>query len=639
MNRKLFLLTAFLCAVLALAYGGATNRAMAAVSPLPTRGQTIPATPTPTPGNSTIPPATAVAEPLPGEPGNPVEVIAYPESLQDIADALDMSLQAVQALSPTAYNALIKGNAVRLGVNVWERGDDGKLHLTAKGREIEPEERPQNRAATTGNAVYLPMVTAQSLTIGNVLTAINRAKGHIDRLYAAGSTYGYVKEYIGFPLWLENPSRPGDSTYPRMLGHYQNNDFALIQWFHVYETSEQMYITFEEGYDWNYGEPGLYAYRAYGADGTTTYQVSVYSFSSANQVKLWLGNHLIDDDLRSIPSGWYQLTTTVNGTAYPAPLPAHRYTFKHATILGEHIYDIWNDSSREAKLDASLNAYGFGPDIYNPLFKLDTSQDIHYHYTTVPYHDCDYVFDGVNSTLPWGATAGTVTFFPYEPKECTLGIYNYLELAKLDYLSPILQAVHVLNKYNDPDYAYCRPYTGGCVQSSPRIVARQMESTAWNGYGIKVYGKPNEYASAVRSNAFLVLETLLGYKYGDTTSKQYADNLAETMLNTLWGANWTWEAYRGSTGDDGQVLRPQHYGGQMISWVPESALVAGRSKYVYSLPARTWLQELIDYFNMPSEVEGVLPANAESSATFIQAMRTYLWWRWGIQYPNGELLP
>lgn len=638
MNRNLFLPIAFLCAILILAYGGTTHHAIAAVSPLPTAGQTIPATPTPTPGNSTIPPATAVAEPLPGEPGNPVEVVAYPESLQDIAEALGMSVQAIRNLSPQAYNGLIKANAVELGVNVWERGEDGKLYLTAKGRRIEPEEQPQSRAVNTGNTVYLPMVSVEALTINNVKQAIDRAKSHIDRLYAAGPTYGYVKEYVGFPLWLENPSRPGDGTYPRMAGHYQNNDFALIQWFHVYETSEQMFITFEEGYDWNYGEPGLYAYRAYGADGTTIYQVSVYSFSSANQVKLWLGNHLIDDDLRTIPSGWYQLTTTVNGTAYPAPLPAHRYTFKHATILGEHIYDIWNDSSREAKLDASLNAYGFGPDIYNPLFKLDTGYHNDYIFTTTPYHDCTYIFDGVNSTLPWGRATG-VTYYPYEPKECTLGIYTYLQLAKQDYLSPILQAVHILNKYNNPDHSYCRPSGSSCVWTSPRGEARRIESEAWNGYGVSVFGKPAAYASAVRSNAFLVLETLLGHKYGDATSRQYAETLAQEMLNTLWGANWTWEAYRGSTGDDGQVLRPQHYGGQMVSWVPESALVAGRSKYVYSLPARTWLQELIDYFNMPSEVEGVLPANAESSATFIQAMRTYLWWRWGIQYPNGELLP
>ncbi|MBX3050798.1 MAG: hypothetical protein KF753_04950 [Caldilineaceae bacterium] len=627
MYRKSLLFVALLLAILAVAYAGPTRHTLAAVSPLPPGGETIP-----------VPPPTVVAEPLPGEAGNPIESIDHPAQLEQITEALGMPLQAIKHLPPEAYNGLIKANAAKLGVNVYERGEDGKMHLTAKGRELEPVSAvPQSRAGT-GTKIYLPMVSVESLTVANIQQAIDRAKSHVDRLYAAGSTYGYIKEYMGFPLWLENPSRPGDSTYPRMAGHYQNDDFSIIQWFHVYETSEQMYITFEEGYDWNYGEPGLYAYRAYGTDGTITYQVQVHTFTSSNQVKLWLGNYLIDNDLRSIPSGWYQLTTTVNGTAYPAPLAAHRYTFKHATQLGEHIYDIWNDSSREAKLDASLNAYGFGPDIYNPLFKLDTGYHNDYMFTTTPYHDCDFTLDGVNSTLPWGNVSG-IRYYPYEPKECTLGIYTYLQLAKQDYLSPLLQAVHVLNRYNNPDHSYCRPSGSSCVWTSPRGEARRIESQAWNGYGIKAFGKPAEYASAVRSNAFLVLETLLGHKYGDATSREYAAKMAQEMLNTLWGANWTWEDYRGSTGDDGQVVRPQHYGGQMVSWVPESALVAGRSKYVYALPARTWLSELVDYFNMPSEVEGVLPANAESSATFIQAMRTYLYWRWGVQYPNGQRLP
>ncbi len=633
MHRKSLLFVALLLAILALSYAGPTSHTLAAVSPLPPGG-TIP-TPAPT----------DVPDPLPGEPGNPIQPIDHPAQLEQIAEALGMPLQAIKRLPPQAYNGLIKANAAKLRVNVWERGEDGEFHLTAKGREEKPEKpkaEPQVRAVAANNKVYLPTISASELlSVANVEAAINLAKGHVDRLYASApnSSWGYIKEYVGFPLWIY---RGADNTFPRMAGHYfQGHSFALIQWFHIYETSEQMFITFEDGYDWDYAEPGLYAYRAYGEDGTTTYQVQVYSFSSSTATQLWLGSHLIDNDLRSIPSGWYQLTTTVNGTSYPAPLPAHRYTLKHASMLGEHIYDIWNDS-RETKLDAVLNQYGFGPDIYNPLFKLDTSQDKGYIFTTTPYHDCtNYTFNGVNSTLPWGlyqSSTGTYTYYPYEPKECTLGINNYLELAKVDYLSPILQAIHVLNKYNDADYAYCRPYPVGCIQSSPRIVARQMESGAWNGYGIQAYGKPAEYASAVRSNSFLVLETLLGYKYGDATSKQYADSLARELLGTLWGTS-DWGLYRGSTGDDGQVLRPQHYGGQMVSWVQEVTAAEWSNRYIYSLPPRTWLSEIIDYFNMPSEVEGVLPTNAEASATFIQAMRTYLKWRWGVYYPNSELLP
>lgn len=621
------------------------------VEPTSARGlnQTSPL-PTPTPVNSTIP-----SPPLPGQPGNPIRVIDYPEQYQEIAAAVGLPVQAIQNLPPQAFNGLIKANAAKLKVNVYERNaETGEMELVVRGRP-EATPTPELQAQSVGSLtprVWLPMIAVPNPLDSNLIKSkVDLAYAALGRQYSGAQdhTRAYMKEYIGFPLWVENLSRPGDTTYPRLAGHYYQNHsqaFTRIDWYHVYETSDQYFITFEEGYNWGYGEPGLYAYRAYDlSTGKSSYQVYVNTSSSTAHMKLYLGSYLIDDDLRSRPTTWYSLDTSVT-TSFPDPLPAHRYTIKHATILGKHIYDIWNVEDRRSRLATTLSNYGFSADIYNPLFGLDTGEAEDYVFTTVPYRDCThYTFNGVGSTLPWGVHKGQYnwfTYLPYEPKECTLGIQNYLTVAMADNLGAILMAIHNLNKYNNPDRGFCKPHAwGGCTVYTPRSLARLIESSSdWNGYGIAATGKPSQYASAVRSNSFLVLETLLGYKHNDATSKQIADTLAKEILKTLWGdGDGNFGKYYGKT-EDGLLLRPQFYGGQMVSWVQDvQAVLSGGVGYAYSLPPRTFLQEVIDHFNMPSEVEGVLPSNTESTATFIQAMRVYLKYAKGINYPNNELLP
>lgn len=90
-------------------------------------------------------------------------------------------------------------------------------------------------------------------------------------------------------------------------------------------------------------------------------------------------------------------------------------------------------------------------------------------------------------------------------------------------------------------------------------------------------------------------------------------------------------------------MRPQHRGGQLLAWVKLNEVTGAASSgdvvFAYGLPPRTFLSDVIDYFSMPKEVEGVIPTNSESTLTYLQTLRVYLRYRFSVSYPTGFGLP
>ncbi len=562
-----------------------------------------------------------------------------------LSEKLDMPLAAVQHMPTAQLEQLVETNAKRLGVNVY-RLVDGEMVLVAGGRkeqmESEAAERQREIEARQGDAVntvsraYMPLIAHPPLYTSDITTRIDRAYSHLLTLYddLPTSYYAYQKEYQGYPLWLKMDSRI-DWTYPRMIGHYATRSypFGKITWYSVGIDNELSTVTFEEGTDYDYGEPTLYADRYYNTNGQVGYQISIQSYGATADVDLYLGASLVADNLhaRSYPVNYNLITTD-----YQA---AHRYTVKHAMRFMRNLASVWGDTTKTTKLDRVINYFQFTWDIYNPLFALDTSAPDDFVFQRQAYRDCDFVFNGVSSTLFWGGQPypGTpqMTYYPYEPKECTLGIDTYITLSRADNLVPMLQAIHILNKYGNPD----RQYVGrdGVTYTTPRQVARWVEGSAWNGHGIAALGKPIHYSSGMRSTAFMILETLLGYKYGDTTSRTYADSLVDTLIQVQWGSIPFAQHY-GATIEEGLVLRPQFNGGALVSWTT-NAPRSGKAVLYFEMPPRTFLQEIIDMFNMPAEVQGVLPTNTETTGAYAQALRVYLRYKFGVYYPNSLLLP
>jgi len=632
MKRYLLMLLCVMLPLLVLGIGSDINAMVLGFhSPLPPPADT----PIEPPGAKPTPPPVAFEE---------VDVLRRHVWL---SEQLNLSLTDVQSMSIGQIEHLIESNAVQLGANVYRLVDD-EMVLVAGGRLAQREQEAaarqresSDRQRSTDNFAprsFLPMIAHPSMLPADIQTRINRAYSHLLTLYddTSGSYYAYQKEYQGLPLWLKLDGR-FDSTYPRMMGHYQTraNPFGKVTWYSVAPAFDLSTVTFEENNDWDYGEPTIFADRYYSATGEVGYQLSIRSFGSSADIDLYLGNYLVADNLhtRSYPVNYNLITTD-----YQA---AHRYTIKHASRYMRNLAHVWGDTTKTTKLDRVHNNWGFTWDIYNPLFGLDTAAPDNFVFQRQAYRDCDFVFNGVASTLPWGGQPypGTpqMTYYPYEPKECTLGIDNYILLTRADNLVPILQAVHILNKYGNPD----RQYIGrdGATYTTPRQVARWVEASAWNGHGIAALGKPLEYSSGMRSTAFMVLEALLGYKYNDATSRTYADALARVLLQVQWGSE-PYGQYYGATSEEGMILRPQFQGGALVSWTttPQGSRASDISMF-YEMPPRTFLQELIDMFNMPAEVQGVLPTNTETTGAYAQALRVYLRYKFGVNHPNSLLLP
>lgn len=142
----------------------------------------------------------------------------------------------------------------------------------------------------------------------------------------------------------------------------------------------------------------------------------------------------------------------------------------------------------------------------------------YYFFTSQAYRDCD-----VYNSLPRGMNPSR---YPYRSKVC-ISREAYILESQSDPLVMVQNAVHMLNKYGDPDGLYDALDYGW---TTPRSMASFIEDNWWNGYGVSVPFEEEEYASCVRSAGFLVLEIMLGCGYGDEESKGYADQTAQVFI-------------------------------------------------------------------------------------------------------------
>ena len=132
-----------------------------------------------------------------------------------------------------------------------------------------------------------------------------------------------------------------------------------------------------------------------------------------------------------------------------------------------------------------------------------------------------------------------------------------------------------------------------------------MESI-WNGEGIPKPGISG-YATGVRTAAFGILETILGYTYSDTTSKTWADTVRDTLLKVQVSAF----GYFSST-NNGIVDRPVTAGMWFAAWDPYNAA-----------PPPSILDNFIDLFGMKHEYDGLIPGNMETLEITLDFFNVY----------------
>lgn len=563
-----------------------------------------------------------------------------PERLRWLNRKLGVPLEELQRMSPQQIQDLMIANVDRMGgvIGRLVRGADGKEQWQIfRGKPAQPTPTPAPYPPPTHGGprsqqstwrIFLPLVMKPPLdpVAADIMARLDAAGAWLHNLYryADSTGRGFMKEFLGLPLGIKNWSRPGDGSYPRLAGHYiwdKANVFGKVTYYAVYSDVDVSDYSFEEGYDWDYSEPYIWADVYYNnpSPGMTKYWITIADWKGENQkVDLYLGDLQIMSNVRD-SIGWSYTVYTAAGYGQPA----HRYTITHGTWLGRMWYHAINNPTRAAALAATTTHYNFAVDIYEPIFGWGRNEADDYQFSYAAYHLCDFALNGVGSSLEWGLNAHR---YAYESRYC-LNRDAYIALSRQDYLVTVLQAVHILNKYGNPDYAYPDP-ANPQYTTTPRQIARWVEANGWNGFGVKAYGKDPNFASGVRTAAFLVLETLLGHRYGDATSRTYAWNTMQVMRSIQWG--WApFNTYQGWTANYGTLSRPTHQGAAMASWTASGG--------AYMVPPITFLQELLDWLGMPKEYEGVIITNAESTITWWQALRVYLYYKYCVSYGSGQL--
>jgi len=629
-------------------------------------------------GNTPAPIPTEIIKDLPKIQPTPMsEKIEDPEtisqegrtgrrSLEILNKVLGIPMEELEKMTAGEITELFTANADQLGVQVWgyiEDGTDRFDKVLIAGSEIfDPlaEEKelpsptpeptpdpgypaPQSNTATeksvavvvpelsealtqslllTTHKVFLPLVLREDSILVQISDAKAKSKSYIDKLYQDNAWNGYIKEYPAIPVWIYNTGDPTDYRSKRLLGHYYQTKSQPVgkvldgQTIIGYDFEVEN-LTFEEYYSWSYGEPNLTVETIFAPGGEVHYYLirGYWTGDTAGYEDLYFGNQLIWQDVYSIPYNTeYFINAGVNGSR-----PAHRFTIRHATKLGTYFYDYYTDPYKVQQLNYTANVYGFNvvPDIYAPLFGEGISASDSYLFSTDAYHDCSLVNNGMDSTISFGNFPHR---YPYESKAC-ISITSYIALSKLDYLVPALQAVHILNKYDDPDHVYLHPT--GTGTTTPRQMARWLE-TKWNGYGIPAYLKDSQYASGIRTNAFIALETILGYRFNDTTSRSFADQGIEILLDTQVGNIPLYNSGEIPTSPTTTVYRPNQIGGQLLAW---DQIPSGES-YYYSLAPKTFLSDLVDMFSMPYETLGDIVSNAETTFSYWATLNLYEYYRY-----------
>lgn len=579
-------------------------------------------------------------------------------SLNVLNKVLGIPLEDLQKMTAGELQELYKQNANALGVQVWEATYDEEkgetLELVAGSEIFDPlaEEielssptpeptpdpgypAPQSNTATEKsvavavnntesllltNKVYFPLISNAPYQLGEVSSAMAYAKLYIDKLYQDNTWNGFIKEYPAIPVWIYNTGDPLDYRSKRLLGHYYQTTSQpvgkVVNTIIGYDYEVEN-LTFEEYYNWGYGEPNLTVETVWASNRETHYYLvrGYWTGDTAGYEDLYFGNQLIWQDVYSIP---YNSQVFINA-GIDGNRPAHRFTIRHATKLGTYFYDFYTDPYKVQQLNYTVNTYGFNttPDIYAPLFGKGVSASDGYMFTADAYHDCSLTRNGMDSTISFGNNPHR---YPYESKAC-ISIQSYIALSRLDYLVPALQAIHILNKYNNPDYVYLHPT--GTGTTTPRLMARWLE-TKWNGYGIPAYLKDSTKASGIRTNAFVALESILGYRYDDATSRTYADQGIDILLDTQVGFIPFYIKGAIPTSSTTTIFRPGQIGGQLLAW----DRIPYNGSYYYSLAPKTFLSELVDMFSMPNETLGDIVSNAETTFSFWATMRLYQYYRY-----------
>jgi hypothetical protein len=321
----------------------------------------------------------------------------------------------------------------------------------------------------------------------------------------------------------------------------------------------------------------------------------------------------------------------------PMNLRSFRYTIRHGTQQGRNYFAYRSDWKKSARLGNFIRRSGFALnyDLTAPIWSKGTS-----YADAMPY---DASPDGLDAYHDCGASlASSSRSYPYRSKVCVASPL-YVWLSHSDTLAPAAQAIHVLNRYADPERAIRNrrfpvglpvgwdPAASMPSEKTARSVASETEAKFRElGYGVppclSTVHCSSQYVSGIRTFQFGALETLLGYRFGDSVSRSYADAVARLALAVQVRDNGLVRSDRGT------YYRPATVGSFYLGWDRGRKLRLQRSGVSESLVGALYAS-----FDMAPEYRGIIPSNAETTLTAYAFLTLYRCQRYrvGCGKPSG----
>src|SRR5512133_3112523 len=276
-------------------------------------------------------------------------------------------------------------------------------------------------------------------------------------------------------------------------------------------------------------------------------------------------------------------------------LRSFRFTIRHATQLAWLHAVSWEDTARSTALARFMLAAGFVPgrDLRAAVFGQGHDEPRDFGYRHEPFLDA---YGDCRLSPPASPRA-----YPYRSKACVADVRPYLLAARHDTLLPAIEALQALNRGDTPDSHYKdQSSLLPTATTTPDRTADALEGRFDRlGFGIPrctLFACDKARASALRTFAFGMLETVLGYDSGQLGRRPYADAVASLALSV-------------QIGDDGVVrtadrvvYRPALRGGFLSYWNRDRR---------YLKPSGV-AQAVADRFNMPPEYLGLRPTDSET---------------------------
>jgi hypothetical protein len=440
----------------------------------------------------------------------------------------------------------------------------------------------------------------QAPSLAALDAAIARGESFLDGLYKPLGAAGAVQsEHYGLPIrvrfpghrrWVllgqrdTGPCRAGDCRAPTRITTLESSYASEAYELTFATPTRPAGLRLRAGVDWDAGA-GRYRVAVTGAafdDPTTTAEV-------------WLDDVRLGT-LRPGPPAGDQPTLS---RSFPARDVSHlrsfRYTVRHATQLAWLYAVNREDGARATALARFMLAAGFVPgrDLRAAIFGRGRDAPRDFSYRHEPFLDA---YGDCRLDPP-----ATPRAYPYRSKACLADVRPYLLAARHDTLLPTIEALQALNRGGSPDSAYPdRTVLLPLASTSANRTADELERRFDRlGFGIPrctPLGCDRERASALRTFAFGMLETVLGYSNGELSRRRYADAVASLALSV-------------QVGDDGVVraadrvaYRPALRGGFLSYWDRDRR---------YLRPSGL-AQAVADRFNMPPEYLGLKPTDSET---------------------------